>query len=228
MSCWGRESSHSTPVPVNGSTVRHRSAPRQRTYALSEGLAGSTAQGPGWRVQGPHETLMHVVARSAEYRRCGRPWRSRPDRGGRKTLLSGTPASSRPPLRIPSISGRKSPRPNRGFWDAWFWTSIGWVNTIDGPDSAMPGRTPALFSCQRSADRRTARRRLRRPCEDQPEINRRYFCADFSPLRGWPLPSPVEALSGPHSSPLVHRSCRDLTAPGPLSDRSIRRRGDAR
>ncbi len=40
---------------VNGSTVGGRSAPKRRTYALSEGLTGRTAQGAVWRVRGPHE-----------------------------------------------------------------------------------------------------------------------------------------------------------------------------
>ena len=49
--------------PVTGTTVRHRSAPRQRTYALSEGLAGSTAQGgTGWRVRGPYIAHVRVLA----------------------------------------------------------------------------------------------------------------------------------------------------------------------
>ena len=50
---------------VNGSTIRHRSAPKRRTYALSEGLAGRTASGTVWQVRGPHEAHVRVVARSA-------------------------------------------------------------------------------------------------------------------------------------------------------------------
>ncbi len=50
---------------VNGSTVGHRNAPKRRTYALSEGLAGRTVQRAVWRVRGPHEAHVRVVARSA-------------------------------------------------------------------------------------------------------------------------------------------------------------------
>ena len=50
---------------VAGTTVGHRSAPKRRTYALSEGLAGRTVQKAVWRVRGPHEAHVRVVARSA-------------------------------------------------------------------------------------------------------------------------------------------------------------------
>ena len=50
---------------VNGSTVGDRRAPGQRTYALSEGLAGRTASGAVSRVRGPHEAHVRVVPRSA-------------------------------------------------------------------------------------------------------------------------------------------------------------------
>ncbi len=58
-----------------------------------------------------------------------------------KPLVSGTPASPRPPLRIQSNLRRKSARPDQGFWDA-LWDADLWDRHLCGrrPRGTQPPR----------------------------------------------------------------------------------------
>ena len=59
-----------------------------------------------------------------------------------ENLHSETPASSRPPLRNPSILRRKSPRPDQGFWDA-LCNAGRWPRTRCAVDRDTPSRRAA-------------------------------------------------------------------------------------